>query len=126
MTNEPLKREFGPWIVWVLRMLARLKGVRGTYLDVFAHTAERRTERRLPEEYCSAIRALLADLDSTRHATAVRIARLPEQIRGFGHVKRDALLRVIEEEQRLWTRLNGAGFRSPHGFARAMTTERGD
>ena len=100
-TREPRKLEFGPWLHWPLRALAALKCLRGTVFDVFGYTAERRTERQLPEIYCSLVRRLLADLNPARYDVAVTIAELPEQIRGFGHVKTRALARVREEEKRL-------------------------
>jgi indolepyruvate ferredoxin oxidoreductase len=69
------------------RWLARFKGLRGTALDVFGRTEERRTERALIGEYRSAIEGLLPDLDAGNLTLAVDIARVPEQIKGFGHVK---------------------------------------
>jgi indolepyruvate ferredoxin oxidoreductase len=68
-------------------MLAKLKGLRGTALDVFGYTAERRTERKLILDYFATIDTLLATLDHENHALAVEIAAVPEQIRGYGHVK---------------------------------------
>ncbi len=70
-----------------LRVVARLKFLRGTALDIFGYTEERRTERALVGEYRRCVDELLAGLDASNHALAVEIAALPEQIRGFGHVK---------------------------------------
>jgi len=69
------------------RWLAKFKGLRGTAFDVFGRTEERRTERALIGEYRRAIEVLLPDLDASNHALALEIARVPEQIKGFGHVK---------------------------------------
>ena len=85
--GELQKRRFGPAIVLGLKVLARLRMLRGTPLDLFGHTAERRTERALIGEYRRCVEELLAGLDAGNHALAVEIARIPEQIRGFGHVK---------------------------------------
>ncbi len=85
--GELVKRPFGPWVRTAFGLLARLKGLRGTPLDLFGRTAERRAERALIAEYREAIDALLPDLSVERHAAAVEIARIPEHIRGFGHVK---------------------------------------
>ncbi len=85
--GELLKRSYGPAMGGALRLLARLKGLRGTVFDPFAYTDERREERALIVEYRACIEELLAGLDATRHGAAVEIARLPEQIRGYGHVK---------------------------------------
>ncbi|MFM8638841.1 MAG: DUF6537 domain-containing protein, partial [Betaproteobacteria bacterium] len=96
-TNEHgqgVKRAFGPWVRGAFAVLARLKGLRGTALDVFGHTQERRTERALIQEYRSTIEALLPGLSAERMALALEIAQLPQDIRGFGHVKAAHLDRV--------------------------------
>ncbi len=92
--GEPLKRPFGPWIRTAFGVLARLKGLRGSALDVFGYTTERRMERELIQEYRSTIEELLRRLTSERLAQAVEIAQLPQDIRGFGHVKAAHLARV--------------------------------
>ncbi len=71
----------------VFKVLARFKGLRGTALDIFGRTEERRTERALIGEYRADVETLLAGLTPTNHALAVEIAGIPEQIRGYGHVK---------------------------------------
>jgi indolepyruvate ferredoxin oxidoreductase len=86
-TGEPRKMRFGPWMLRGFGLLARLKGLRGTRLDVFGRTAERRMERALIAEYEQTVEALLAGLTRENHALAVELASLPEAIRGFGHVK---------------------------------------
>jgi indolepyruvate ferredoxin oxidoreductase len=63
------------------------KGLRGTPLDIFAHTPERKIERRLIADYETTVEALLPGLDRDNHAIACEIAALPETIRGFGPVK---------------------------------------
>jgi indolepyruvate ferredoxin oxidoreductase len=85
--GELVKQAFGPGMFTAFRFLARLKGLRGTALDVFGRTEERRTERALIRQYRDDIEGLLGSLNASNHALAVEIARLPEQIRGFGHVK---------------------------------------
>jgi indolepyruvate ferredoxin oxidoreductase len=69
------------------RFLAKLKGLRGTALDVFGRTEERRTERALIGEYRASIEEVIGALRADNHALALEIAALPEQIRGYGHVK---------------------------------------
>ncbi|SJZ89985.1 indolepyruvate ferredoxin oxidoreductase [Enhydrobacter aerosaccus] len=81
------KREYGPWMLSAFRLLASLKGLRGTRFDLFGGTEERRMERRLIEEYEATIDSVLATLDQNNHALAVQIAQVPESMRGFGHVK---------------------------------------
>ncbi|WP_411885103.1 indolepyruvate ferredoxin oxidoreductase family protein [Polaromonas sp. YR568] len=85
--GELQKKQFGPWMLGAFKVLARLKGLRGTPLDVFGRTEERRTERALIEEYKASLQEVLAGLNAENHATAVEIARIPELIKGYGHVK---------------------------------------
>jgi indolepyruvate ferredoxin oxidoreductase len=86
-----VKAEFGPWMMSAFKLLAKLKGLRGGALDVFGYTAERKMERALIAEYRGMIEGVLHSLDVSNHATAVELASLPEQIRGFGHVKEKAV-----------------------------------
>jgi indolepyruvate ferredoxin oxidoreductase len=92
--GEPIKRPFGPWVRSAFGVLARMKGLRGTALDVFGKTEERRMERALITEYRSTVEELLKGLGTERLALAVEIAQLPQDIRGFGHVKAAHLARV--------------------------------
>jgi indolepyruvate ferredoxin oxidoreductase len=85
--GRPRKLAFGPWLLPVLRLLKRLKPLRGTPFDPFGHTAERRAERALIGEYRAAIEALLPGLNAGNRALALQIARLPQQVRGYGPVK---------------------------------------
>jgi indolepyruvate ferredoxin oxidoreductase len=85
--GELLKQPFGPWMLGAFRLLARLKGLRGTPLDIFGKTDERRTERALIGQYRASVEEVLQSLTAANHATAVEIARIPEQIKGYGHVK---------------------------------------
>jgi len=86
-TGEPRKMRFGPWMMRAFGVLAKLKGLRGTPLDIFGRTAERRMERALIGEYEKTVDVLLRGLTRESHALAVEIAALPETIRGYGHVK---------------------------------------
>jgi len=81
------KGEVGPWLMTAFRITARLRFLRGTWLDPFRNTDERKLERRLIEEFESDLQMLLAKLDEATHAAAVRVASLPETIRGYGRVK---------------------------------------
>jgi indolepyruvate ferredoxin oxidoreductase len=85
--GELVKRPFGPWVRTAFSLLARLKGLRGGALDVFGRTAERRMERQLIADYRATVEELLAGLSAARLAQAAEIARIPDDIRGFGHVK---------------------------------------
>ena len=83
----PVKREFGGWMLPVFGLLARFKFLRGSAFDPFGRSAERRLERRLIVEYEELLAELCADLTPARHELAVELASVPEQIRGYGHVK---------------------------------------
>ncbi|MSO74688.1 MAG: indolepyruvate ferredoxin oxidoreductase family protein [Alphaproteobacteria bacterium] len=101
VTGHLKKRVFGPWMGLVFHLMARLKGLRGTPLDVFGYTAERRMERRLIGEYETIVERLLATLEPEKHALAVEIAKLPLEMRGFGHIKEANVARAKLEEARL-------------------------
>jgi indolepyruvate ferredoxin oxidoreductase len=102
--DELVKRAYGPWMRRAFSVLARLKGLHGTALDPFGRTEERRTERALIQEYRSSIESILGTLQPGNHPLAVEIARIPEQIRGFGHVKARHLAAVRPQWQQLMQR----------------------
>ena len=85
--GELQKQAFGPWMLKAFGVLAKLKGLRGTVFDPFGRTEERRTERALVDEYRQSIDEVLHALGTANLALAVEIARVPEMIRGYGHVK---------------------------------------
>jgi indolepyruvate ferredoxin oxidoreductase len=96
-----VKQEFGPWMMSAFGVLAKLKGLRGTPLDVFGYTAERKTERALIRQYRETVAALLPKLSADNLAQAVAIASIPEEIRGFGHVKERHLASAKKKEAEL-------------------------
>ncbi|MFC7515615.1 indolepyruvate ferredoxin oxidoreductase family protein [Herbaspirillum sp. GCM10030257] len=86
-----VKAQYGSWVWQGFRVLAKLKKLRGTKLDVFGYTAERKMERQLIVEYRDMILSLLDTLSADQLPLAIEIAGLPEKIRGFGHVKESAV-----------------------------------
>jgi len=96
-----LKAEYGSWVFGAFRLLAKLRGLRGTALDIFGYTAERRHERALIDEYFATVNELLAKLDHENLSLAVEIASLPEQIRGYGHVKDKHLAKAQPRREQL-------------------------
>ena len=86
-TGEPKKRVFGSWMRHIFKLLTWLRPLRGTALDVFGYTRERRMERRLIADYGALIRELSTSLSPENHALAIEIASLPAKMRGFGHIK---------------------------------------
>ncbi|SFC30090.1 indolepyruvate ferredoxin oxidoreductase [Polaromonas sp. OV174] len=111
--GELQKKQFGPWMLTAFRLLTRLKGLRGTPLDVFGRTEERQMERALIAEYKASLEEVLAGLSAENHATAVEIARIPELIKGYGHVK----ARHLETARPQWAALMQS-FRQPAALSR--------
>jgi len=102
------KRTYGPWMLAAFGVLAKLKFLRGTKLDPFGRTEERKTERALIAEYEATIEEILKDLTPANHAAAVGLASIPEEIRGYGHVKDAHLARAKAHADLL-----RANFRNP-------------
>ena len=93
-TGRPRKYALGAWVLPLFRVLARLKWLRGTPLDVFGYSGERRAERRLIVEYEALLSRIVAELDESRLDLAVELAGLPERIRGYGPVKAESIERA--------------------------------
>jgi indolepyruvate ferredoxin oxidoreductase len=104
-TGLPRKMSFGPWLLPVFRLLAKLKGLRGTPFDPFGRTLERRTERKLIGDYEAMLDEVLAKLTPDNHHVAVGLAAIPEKIRGFGHVKQQHLTAAKADEAALLEQL---------------------
>jgi indolepyruvate ferredoxin oxidoreductase len=103
--GELVKRKFGPVMLTGFKLLAKLKGLRGTKLDYFGKTEERQTERALIREYMAHIERHLTQLSEQTHAHAVKVAQVPENIKGYGHVKE----RNIRAARSLWASLDPDG-----------------
>jgi indolepyruvate ferredoxin oxidoreductase len=109
--GELIKQPFGPWMLTAFGVLARFKGLRGGAFDVFGRSEERKTERALIGEYEACIDELLKTLSAERLAQAVEIARIPEDIRGYGHVKE----RHLAAARAKWAQLMSAWRTAPAG-----------
>ena len=107
LTGEPKKIKFGPWMGGVFRLLTGLKFLRGTALDVFGYTEERKTERALIREYEDTVERLLADLTPQNHAVAIQLASLPEEIRGYGHIKLKSIAAARKKQDELLSSFTG-------------------
>jgi indolepyruvate ferredoxin oxidoreductase len=101
-TGEPKKMSFGPWILKAFAVLKTFKFLRGTPLDPFGYTAERRTERRLLNDYEVLLAEIVERLTADNHGAAVALASLPEKIRGFGPVKQKNIAASKAEEPALY------------------------
>ncbi len=91
LTGRPVKRTFGPWVMTLFKVMARLKGLRGTAFDPFGYSSERKRERKLLSDYEANLDEIAEGLTAGNYEAAVELAGLPEQIRGFGPVKADAI-----------------------------------
>jgi indolepyruvate ferredoxin oxidoreductase len=100
-TGEAKKSTYGPWMMSAFRVLAKLKGLRGTAFDIFGRTAERKMERQLITDYEALIDELLPRLAPHNDAIAVKLASIPEHIRGYGHVKERQLRLAKAKEAEL-------------------------
>ncbi len=103
-TGHLTKRTYGAWMLPVLGVLAKFKWLRGSMLDPFGHTEERRMERRLIDEYESLVRSIIAELTPDNHALAVELAGAADRIRGYGHVKLQSIAQAKAAEARLLAR----------------------
>ncbi len=109
--GNPVKARYGSWMWSAFRLLARFKFLRGGALDLFGRTEERRMERQLIADYRTSIERLLDRLPEADYATAVALAGIAEQMRGFGHVKRAN----VEKARATWQALEAQLFVPPTG-----------
>jgi len=100
-SGQLIKKEYGPWMMKAFGVLAKFKGLRGTALDVFGYTDERKTERALIGRYRETVLVLLPKLTADNLVRAVAIASIPEDIRGYGHVKERHLKAAQQKEAEL-------------------------
>ena len=104
--GKPVKQAFGAWMLPVFKGLAKLRFLRGTAFDFFGRTQERRQERQLVVDYRQFVEDLLSRFDSIDFDAALGLARIPEQIRGFGHVKQASFEAAKVRRQALLEKLN--------------------
>jgi indolepyruvate ferredoxin oxidoreductase len=108
VTGKLAKREVGPWLMTAFRLMAPLRRLRGTVLDPFRGSSERVLAREWLERYEADLHRITAELDAGNHALAVRIASLPEHLRGYGHV-REAHAQTVSREREALLSQWGAG-----------------
>ncbi|RJG43974.1 indolepyruvate ferredoxin oxidoreductase family protein [Mesorhizobium sp. DCY119] len=106
--GKPRKSSFGPWMMKGFRILAGLKGLRGSPLDVFGYTTERRMERALLAQYEKDLDLIRTSLVAEKIEAATALASVPALIRGYGHVKAASATKAAGERERLVERFTGA------------------
>ena len=106
-TGELQKKEYGPWMLKAMRVLAKFRHLRGAKLDPFARSHDRKLDRELIAGYEKLVEEILAGLELANHETAVELASIPEQIRGFGHVRARYLAHARKREAALLDKFRG-------------------
>ncbi|HEY3181161.1 MAG TPA: indolepyruvate ferredoxin oxidoreductase family protein [Casimicrobiaceae bacterium] len=106
--GEPKKTKYGPWMMSAFRLLAKMRRYRGSAIDIFGRTAERKMERALIGEYETLIAEVLERLSPQNYQVAVDLASIPEHIRGYGHVKDRHLKDAKMREKALLAQLRDA------------------
>ena len=107
--GRPMKREFGPWLEQPLRVLARMRWLRGTPFDPFGYTAERRMERALIRQYEKDLKVVLPKLSDATQDAIVALAALPLDIRGFGPVKAANEVKAAKRREELLAVIRSGG-----------------
>jgi len=106
--GKPKKIAFGGWMLDVaFPLMAKMKGLRGGAFDIFGKTEERRMERGLIASYEAGLDRLVAGLTAEALPLAVKIAEVPQAIRGYGHVKEAAVETARATEAKLWAQWAG-------------------
>jgi indolepyruvate ferredoxin oxidoreductase len=90
-TGQLQKRVYGPWMFSAFKVVAGLRGLRGGPLDLFGRSEERRQERQAIEDYFKMLNEIVNGLTAANHGAAVALANVPDEIRGYGHVKEKSI-----------------------------------
>jgi len=117
-----IKQPFGPWIIHAYRFLAKLKFVRGSMFDVLGYSAERKEERAAIKHFKTLMLKIASQLNEANFASALELARLPQKIRGFGHVKERNAREAHENQTRLLASLQAQQPESNWVVAQASRT----
>jgi indolepyruvate ferredoxin oxidoreductase len=97
-----VKNAYGAWMMKVFGLLSRAKMLRGSLLDPFSYTSERKRERQLLKDYQAMLEVIVENLGADNHDAAVALASYPDRIRGYGHVKRLAMDQADHNRRELW------------------------
>ncbi|WMS41762.1 indolepyruvate ferredoxin oxidoreductase family protein [Acuticoccus sp. MNP-M23] len=118
-TGRPAKRTFGPWIFPVLRVLARLKGLRGTPFDPFGKSAERRAERALIDLVCGDVALVARSVGTAPYGLLCELVKVAAAIKGFGPVKDENRAAAMKRRDALLAQLDRARHPAPDGAEQA-------
>ena len=107
ITGHLRKREFGPWLMPLFSVLAKLKRLRGTPLDVFARSTERKLEQEDLLDYLNMMDTAIRKLSNDNYALIASLADAAKLLRGYGHVRADNREKFNQERKRLLEQING-------------------
>ncbi|WP_312757041.1 indolepyruvate ferredoxin oxidoreductase family protein [Pulveribacter sp.] len=102
------KSEVGSWILGVFKVMSALRGLRGSWLDVFRWSPERPLERQLVQQYEQDLERIVRELRADNLSLAVQLAQLPDSVRGYGHVKEQQAQQMQARRARLWSQWEAA------------------
>ena len=111
VNGRPKKQEYGAWMLKVFKLIAKLKGLRGTFLDMFGYHEDRKAERQLIKDYETLVDALLPELNLQNQKTAIELLTLPDQIRGFGPLKANSIAKSKQAQKALLEEFNTPNFK---------------
>ena len=106
--GKSVKGEAGPWLLTAFTLMARLRGLRGSWLDPFRNSAERSLDSQLLEQYEADLERVLAELSRSTQPVAAKLAALPESVRGYGHVKQAQADIAAQTRAQLWAEFETA------------------
>ena len=99
--GRPKKRRFGPWMFRAFRLLAKLRGLRGTAIDPFRYSADRKLDRAMLKDYQSLVDRIGRELNASNYETLLQLAELPADVRGYGPVREQAAESIREKQTQL-------------------------
>jgi indolepyruvate ferredoxin oxidoreductase len=123
-TGKPRKISFGSWMMTGFKLLSRLKGLRGSVFDIFGWTEERKQERALIAQYEQCLEQIVKHLDQSNYSLALELARVPEEVRGYGHVKAPAIKAARARLTQLLTEIENPDHGSHKSNAKIVTLSR--
>jgi indolepyruvate ferredoxin oxidoreductase len=122
VTGHLIKQQFGPWMRSAFGWLTKFKGLRGGGMDFFGKTEERRHERQMIDDYIKELDSICAALNPANHAAAVALASVPDEIRGYGHVKEKSVAEAKTlREQRAQAFRNPQAQPQPKSIGKSVT-----
>lgn len=99
--GRPKKRKFGPWMFRAFKLLAKFRVLRGTPVDPFSYSADRKMDRAQRKDYQQLVKRIVSELDASNYDTFLQLAELSSEIRGYGPVREQAAEAIHEKQSQL-------------------------